>query len=60
MSKEYINCELAMTPGCPHQTNEFMLNLLASASKPTKILTDEMINNANSLCANCEDFAPRG
>ncbi len=63
MEKEYMNCEFSGQPRCPHQMHPFMLALLAgvrqNSSEPTKQLTDEVENNANSLCLKCQDFNPR-
>jgi len=59
MKKKYINCKLAMTTSCPYKNHQFMLNLLSSSKKPIKQSTDEIVNNANSLCTKCEEFTPK-
>ena len=62
MSGEYKDCKLAMTPGCPSRNHDSMLDLLARAgsSVKRKVITDEIIDSASSLCEECVEFTPRG
>lgn len=54
--KEYINCEHAMRTSCPHRLHESMLVLLSGDKNNN--LTQEIIDNANSLCKDCDKFTP--
>lgn len=54
MNKEYIKCKHAMTSSCPSRFHKDMIATLSGDSN--KNITDEIIDNANSLCADCQEF----
>ena len=57
MEKEYLNCEISLTPQCPKKNHKFMQKLLIQPNKKDiDILDDTHIKDANYLCENCDFF----
>ena len=57
MDKEYLNCEISLTPQCPQINHIFMQKLLMQANHTDiDILDDTHIKDANALCENCDFF----
>ena len=57
MEKEYLNCEISLTPKCPKIDHKVMQQLLMRPNKkPLDIFDDTHINDANSLCKSCDFF----
>jgi hypothetical protein len=57
MEKEYLNCEISLTPQCPKKNHKFMQNLLIQPNKKDIVILDDThIKDANSLCENCDSF----
>ncbi len=63
MEKTYMDCDLGGQPRCPQHIHPFMLALFAgvqqNSTHPIKEITDAIIDNANSLCKDCEKFSPK-
>ena len=57
MEKEYLNCEISLTPQCPQKNHKFMQKLLIQPDiEDIDMLDNTHIKGANSLCKNCEFF----
>jgi len=56
VEREYLNCEISLTPQCPNINHESMQKLLIPPDKNNNILNDTHIKEANFLCKNCDSF----